>query len=216
MKALRCAIYCRVSTDGQSCEMQLAQLRPYMELRQWVGVGEYVDEGISGIKTSRPRLNDLMVDVKKGKIDIVLVWKFDRMGRNTVHLVSVLDDLRAHNVEFCSFSEQVDTSSALGKCIFTIIAALAELERSNILMRSRAGIENAKRRGVKFGRRKSWPLADNTIIESMVMEHGSLRKAARALGIPATTLRARWREVQANREAAPQQAQTEMEATACS
>ncbi len=199
MKPLRCAIYCRVSSDGQSCEMQLAQLRPYLLLRQWEPAGEYVDEGISGTKISRPRLNDLMADVKKGKIDIVLVWKFDRMGRNTVHLVSVLDELRAHGVEFCSFTEQIDTSSPMGKCMLTIIAALAELERSNILMRSKAGVENARKNGVVFGRKPKWQSIPLAAIEVEVIKAGSLRKAAPVIGMPLSTLRARWKEIQLNK-----------------
>ncbi len=196
MKPLRCAIYARVSTDGQSTEMQLEQLRPYLAVRQWKPAGEYVDEGVSGTKTSRPRLDALMADVKRGQIDIVLVWKFDRMGRNTVHLVSVLDELRAHGVEFCSFTEQIDTSTPMGKCMFTIIAAMAELERANILMRSAAGLENAKRKGTVLGRPRAHDHITNERIREAYETMGSLRKVAILLNVPLTTVRARWQEIQ--------------------
>ncbi len=202
MKPLRCAIYARVSTDDQSTDMQVKDLRPYIKARRWEAAGEYVDEGESGAKTSRPRFNDLMSDMKRGKFDIVLVWKFDRMGRNAAHLVSVLDDIRAHGVEFCSFTEQLDTSTPMGKCMFTIIAAMAELERSNILMRSRAGIENARRKGVRFGRPKAWASITDEKIQVGVELAGSLRKAAPAIGIPLSTLRARWKDIQQKKEEA--------------
>jgi DNA invertase Pin-like site-specific DNA recombinase len=142
---MRVAIYARVSTlNNQNPEVQLAELREYCQHRHWQIVGEYVDIGVSGSKDSRPELNKLMADAHKRRFDIVVVWKFDRFARSVSHLLRALETFRALRVEFCSFSENVDTSTPYGKMIFTVLGAVAELERSLIVERVRAGIRNAK------------------------------------------------------------------------
>jgi DNA invertase Pin-like site-specific DNA recombinase len=151
---MRVAIYARVSTigNGQSPEMQLRELREYVTRRGWELAGEYTDEGISGAKDSRPELNRLMEDAHKRRFDCVLVWKFDRFARSVSHLLRALEMFKAQGIEFISFSEQMDTSTPTGKMIFTVLGAVAELERSLIGERVRAGVRNARAKGKKLGR----------------------------------------------------------------
>ncbi len=151
---MRIAIYARVSTvgNGQSPEMQLRELREYCERRGWSLAGEYVDVGISGAKDSRPELNRLLADAHRRHFDAVVVWKFDRFARSVSHLLRALETFRALGVEFVSLSEQVDTSTPTGKMVFTVLGAVAELERSLIAERVRAGLRNAKAKGKVLGR----------------------------------------------------------------
>ena len=151
---MRAGIYARVSTSdkGQTPEMQLRELREFAKARGWEIVGEYVDTGVSGAKDSRPELNRLMADASKRKIDIVAVWKFDRFARSVSHLLRALEQFQALGIGFVSFSENVDTSTPMGKMVFTVLGAVAELERNLIAERVRAGLRNAKAKGKVLGR----------------------------------------------------------------
>ena len=125
----RVAIYARVSTSDQSTEVQLLDLRRYVADRRWQVFEEYCDDGISGSKDSRPALNKLMDDARKRRFDVVLVWRFDRFARSTKHLILALEEFRNLGIDFISYQENIDTSSPLGGAIFTIISAVAQLER---------------------------------------------------------------------------------------
>src|SRR5450755_2161202 len=151
---MRAAIYARVSTigHGQSPEMQLSELREQCVRRGWQIVGEYVDAGISGAKDRRPELDRLMQDAHKRKFDVVTVWKFDRFARSVSHLLRALDTFRILGVEFVSLSESLDTATPAGRMVFTVLGAVAELERSLIAERVRAGLRNARAKGTKLGR----------------------------------------------------------------
>jgi len=157
MKPRKCAVYARISTNNgqQSPDMQLRALREYCEARGLIVYREYVDEGFSGAKDSRPALNELMDDARKRKFDIVCVWKFDRFARSTRHLLSALDEFKNLGIDFISYSENIDTSTPLGKAVFTIVAAIGELERSLIVERVKAGLKAAKARGKRVGRPKT-------------------------------------------------------------
>jgi len=148
----RVAIYARVSTTDQSTDSQLLDLRRYVSDGDWNIFKEYVDEGISGTKDSRPALDDLMNDAKKRRFDVVLVWRFDRFARSTQHLMGALDDFQNLGIDFISYQENIDTSSSLGKAIFTIISAVAQLERDIISERVKAGLRRAKENGKTLGR----------------------------------------------------------------
>lgn len=148
------AIYARVSTvSAQSPEMQLNELREYCERRSWNLVGEYVDQGVSGSKDSRPELNRLMVDAHKRSFDVVAVWKFDRFARSVSHLLRALDTFKALGIEFVSLSESLDTATPAGRMVFTVLGAVAELERSLIAERVRSGMRNARAKGRRLGRK---------------------------------------------------------------
>src|SRR4051794_7610907 len=116
---MKVAIYARVSTSDQTTDLQLDSIREFSKARGFTIIGEYVDEGVSGATESRPALNKLMEDARKRKFDAVLVWKFDRFARSTRHLLSALDQFRCLGIEFLSYSENLDTSSAMGKAVFT-------------------------------------------------------------------------------------------------
>jgi DNA invertase Pin-like site-specific DNA recombinase len=163
VKQSRVAIYSRVSTSGQSPRMQVAELRDYCRNRNWKIVGEYIDSGISGAKDSRPELDNLMRDAHRRKFDLVAVWKFDRFARSVSHLLKALETFRSLGIEFVSLSEQIDTSTPAGKLIFTVLGAVAELERSLIGERIRAGLRNARAGGKRLGRAPLRDLSDSEI-----------------------------------------------------
>jgi DNA invertase Pin-like site-specific DNA recombinase len=150
----RVALYGRISTltHGQDPEMQLRELRQYAKARGWTIADEYVDRGISGSVESRPELNRLMADARKRKVDMVAVWRFDRFARSTRHLLAALDEFHSLGIQFVSYSENIDTTTPIGAAVFTIVAAVATLERDLIAERVRAGLRNARAKGVRLGR----------------------------------------------------------------
>lgn len=149
----RAAVYARVSTaNGQDPQMQVRELCEYCKRRGWPIVREYVDIGISGAKDRRPGLDRLIADAHKRKFEVIVVWKFDRFARSVSHLLRALETFRALGIEFVSLSEQVDTSTPTGKMIFTVLGAVAELERSLIAERVRAGLRHARAKGKRLGR----------------------------------------------------------------
>jgi DNA invertase Pin-like site-specific DNA recombinase len=187
---MRAAIYARVSTlNGQSPEMQLAELREYASRRGWNVFSEYVDIGVSGSKESRPELNRLMADAHRRQIDIVLVWKTDRFGRSLRHLVNALGDLDSYGVAFVSLRDNLDLSTPSGRLMFQIIGAMAEFERSLIQERVRAGLANSKRKGQILGRPKR--AVDREQILQLKSQGHSLRQIATSLGVGYGTVRSR-------------------------
>jgi len=132
--------------------MQTRELREYADRRGWTVAGEYVDEGFSGAKDRRPELDRLMQDAHKRRFDVVAVWKFDRFARSVSHLLRALDTFRILGIEFVSLSESLDTATPAGRMVFTVLGAVAELERSLIAERVRAGLRNARAKGKRLGR----------------------------------------------------------------
>lgn len=186
---MRVAIYARVSTRDQSCELQLRDLRTYCKARGFEAFREYIDIGQSGAKDSRPELNRLMDDARKRKFDAIVVWRFDRFARSTKHLLLALEEFRSLGIQFISYQENIDTSSALGQALFTIVSAVAQLERDLIRERVTAGIRNARASGKKLGRPKSGVLQADIL---NFREQGlSLRQIAAKLGVGYGTIRDR-------------------------
>src|SRR5882724_4271720 len=150
----RVALYARVSTlnGQQDPEMQLSELREYATRRGLSIHEEYVDQGVSGSKESRPALNRLMADAQRCRFDAVLVWKIDRFGRSLKHLVNSLADLSAYGIAFISLRDNLDLSTPSGRLMFQIIGAMAEFERALIQERVRAGLRNARAKGRRLGR----------------------------------------------------------------
>ncbi|MCZ6750563.1 MAG: recombinase family protein [Acidobacteria bacterium] len=150
----KAALYARVSTNNghQDPAMQLRELREYCERRGWQVFSEYVDAGISGSKEKRPELDRLMADAHRRQFDVLVVWKFDRFARSVSHLLRALENFQALGIEFVSLSEQMDTTTPAGKMVFTVLGAVAELERSLIVERVRAGIRNARAKGKRLVR----------------------------------------------------------------
>src|SRR3989304_6095729 len=152
----RAALYMRVSTKnhGQTTETQALALRDYATHRGLTIVEEYRDEGVSGSKDSRPALDRLMKDARARKFDVVIVARFDRFARSVSHLLRALEEFGHLGVDFISLSEAVDTSTPMGKMIFTVLGAVAELERNLIRERVVMGLDRAKRQGIRLGRPK--------------------------------------------------------------
>ena len=177
---MRTALYARVSTTDQSVEMQEADLKAFCMQRGFTVYGVYSDHGVSGTKERRPVLDALMADARKRKFDAVLVWRFDRFARSTKHLITALEELRHLGIEFISYQENIDTSSPLGKAMFTIVAAVAELERNIIVERIKGGLRRAKAMGKKIGR--PGLQMDTERIASLKTQGLSIRAIAKQVG----------------------------------
>jgi DNA invertase Pin-like site-specific DNA recombinase len=147
----RAALYCRVSTGDQHLETQLLDLREMAKQRGLEIVREYGDV-ISAAKSKRPGLDQLMSDARRHRFDVVLVAAFDSIARNVRHFLEVLDELNHLNIQFMSLRENIDTGGPLGRAMLTIIGAIAELERSLIVERVKAGMRRAKLEGRRIGR----------------------------------------------------------------
>jgi DNA invertase Pin-like site-specific DNA recombinase len=186
---MRVAIYARVSTanNGQDPTMQTRELREYAERRGWTVAGEYVDVGISGTRERRPELDRLMADAHRRRFDVIAVWKFDRMARSVSHLLRALETFNSLGIEFVSLSESLDTATPAGRMVFTVLGAVAELERSLIVERVRAGLRNARSKGKHLGRPRR-PL-DAAKVASLRSQGVSWRKIARQLGVSSRTAR---------------------------
>ncbi len=181
------AIYARVSTQDQSTESQLLDLRQYATSRGWSVFKEYTDNGVSGSTDNRPALRELMADAKKRRFGAVLVWRFDRMARSTKHLILALEEFRNLGIDFVSFQENIDTSSPLGSAIFTIISAVAQLERDIIRERVKMGLRRARENGKRLGRPQGTSL-DIEAASRLRREGMGLRQIAEKLGSSKTTV----------------------------
>jgi DNA invertase Pin-like site-specific DNA recombinase len=148
----RAALYCRVSTIDQHPETQLHDLRQFAANKGFQVVGEYTDHGYSGARARRPGLDRMMDDARRHRFDVVVVWSCDRLARSTRHLLQVLDELNGFGTQFLSQREAIDTDGPLGRAIIVIISAIAELERSLIIERVRAGMRRARLEGRQIGR----------------------------------------------------------------
>jgi DNA invertase Pin-like site-specific DNA recombinase len=183
----RAAIYARVSTsDKQDVTMQTRELHELCQRRGWTIAGEFVDIGVSGSKDSRPQLDKMMQDAHKRRFDVVAVWRFDRFARSVSHLLQALETFRTLGIEFVSFSEAIDTSTAVGKMTFTVLGAVAELERSLICERVRGGLRHARSKGTRLGR--PTVAVDVSQIAILRSSGRSEREIARQMGLSASTV----------------------------
>ena len=193
---------------GQDPEAQLQPLREMCRTRGWTIVHEYVDEGWSGASESRPAFDELMAaiaatDPKKPdtrKFDGVVVWKFDRFFRSTPHMLQVLDTFNAKRLEFLSLTEAIDTSTPMGRLVFTILAAIAEFERNLIRERTRAGLEAARARGRIGGRTRKLDEKQIREIRAMLRDpQVNVSDVAKRYGVSRTTVYTRVGVVQPER-----------------
>jgi DNA invertase Pin-like site-specific DNA recombinase len=187
---INAAVYARVSTlnGNQDPSMQTRELKEYCERRGWQVFDCYVDNGVSGKKDSRPQLNRMMQDAHERRFDVVVVWRFDRFARSVSHLLRALETFNSLGVQFVSLSEQVDTSTPTGRMVFTVLGAVAELERNLIVERVRAGLRHARAKGKRLGRPRVD--VDATQIESLRASGHSWRTIARTLGLSVGTVHA--------------------------
>ena len=180
---MKAATYVRVSTLDQEPDNQLHDLRRYVTARGWTAT-EYVDHGVSGAKDSRPGLNRLLADARRRKLDVVVCWRLDRLGRSLRHLVGLLDELQTLGVAFVSLAEGIDTTTPAGRLQMHILASVAQFERERIIERVKAGLARAKRQGRRLGR----PPRRVTERELVEVEGLPLREAARRLRVSKSVL----------------------------
>ncbi len=211
---MKIALYARVSTKSQQTEPQLVELRAYCERRGLTITSEYVDEGWSGAKEKRPALDRLMADAKRRLFDAVVVWKFDRFARSVSHLLRALENFQSLGLDFISLTEGVDTSTPTGRMIFTVLGAVAELERSLIKERVCSGIKSTQERlkhgsyrrsdgrlVTHIGRKKGWESLDLDAVRAQRTAGESWRSIAVAFGVPESTIRKYLRKEQSNANA---------------
>jgi DNA invertase Pin-like site-specific DNA recombinase len=185
------ALYARCSTQdkGQDPELQLVPLREYCQKRGLSIAGEYIDIGVSGTKDRRPKLDSLLDAARKRQIDLILVWKLDRFGRSLRQLVNTLEELSSLGVGFISYQDNLDMTTPQGRLMFHIIGAMAEFERELIRERVRAGIDNARRKGRRHGRKPNPPVDLARIIALHLKDPVlSVRKVAAAVGMKKSTV----------------------------
>lgn len=188
------ALYARVSTQDQKCDLQLTELRAFAARSGW-DVEEYVDQGVSGTKRSRPALNRLMADARMKRFGIVLVWKLDRFGRSLQQLVDNVQTLDQAGIRFVAVTQSIDTDqrSPMGKFLMHLFAAFAEFERDLIVERVKAGVAEAKRQGKHCGRPARVFRRDR--VAEMRSQGRSWRDIAWELKLPLTTVRESVRKV---------------------
>ena len=149
---MKAGLYLRVSTAEQTTLNQELELKKYCE-REGIEIFKiYKDEGISGAKTSRPQLDLMLQDMRNKCFEVVVVWKYDRLGRSTLHLLQVLEEMKNRNIRLIATSQHIDSSTPMGKYFITNLLALAEMEREMIVERIKLGLARRKAQGKKIGR----------------------------------------------------------------
>lgn len=203
----RVAIYARVSTDEQSPDAQLRDLREYVKTRQWDHVLEYVDHGESGSKDNRPAWSELWTQIRQRKINVVVVAAIDRVGRSLPHLVKILATVGELNVTLVGLRESFDLSTAAGRMMAGLFAVLADYELSLIKERTKAGMRAAKAKGKQIGPKKNY----FDVRKATEMRDRGLGqiKIARALGVGVGRVNA-W----ANEEYIPQALRSRLQSAA--
>lgn len=184
---MKAAIYARVSTDRQTHDSQLIELRDYCQRRGWE-IGKVYCDRISGSKFSRDGLNELMMDVRRGRVRAVVCFKLDRLGRSLAHLAQVIAELTSRNVALICSSQGIDTSddNPAGRLQLGVLMAVAEFEREIIRERVNAGLRATKAKGTRLGRPAT--LAKLEPVVRRLLEGGSgTRAIARELGIPTSS-----------------------------
>lgn len=171
------AAYLRVSTTEQTTglESQERVLRQYCEQNGIKNVEFFSDHGISGTKSSRPALDRMMVEVESGSVSTVVVYSFSRFARSTTHLLNALTKFKAKGVQFVSLTERIDTNSPVGMAMFSILAAISQLERDLIADRVKCGLANARAKGKLIGRKK---MRDSDLIRKLKKAGMSYRQIA--------------------------------------
>jgi len=186
---MKTAIYARVSTSDQNCEIQLVELRDYVARRGWEIAAEYVDAGFSGANASRPALDRLMADASRRAFDCVMVWKIDRFGRSVLHLSQQLATLTTYGVRFIAVSQALDTdaSNPSSRLMLTILAGVAEFEGEIIRERMLSGVRAAKANGKSLGRPRRVFRRDE-VVRLRDQEGLSWRMIAKQLALPVSTV----------------------------
>ena len=184
------AIYARVSTTkDQSCERQIVELKKIAENHGWSVVGVYTDEGISGAKKSRPALDQMMRDALTKKFDVVATLELSRLGRNVKNMCEIADLLKQKNINLFVKNQNIDTSTIVGELFFNIINSISQYERDLTRERIVSGLENAKRKGVKLGRKSNLNFQTKKMILDMKAKGVGIKKIASSTKVAPATIR---------------------------
>ena len=200
MKTKRAAIYARVSTDSQSCENQLRELRRVAAQNEWVVVDEYVDQGISGSKgrDKRPAFDALLNAAVRKDFDVVMAFSVDRLGRSLQHLIAFLGEIHSKGVDLYLHQQGVDTTTPAGTALFQMLGVFSQFERAMIRDRVKAGLARAKEKGRVGGRPPVSPKITQAILDKRTAGL-SIRKIAAEVGVGISTVQ---RTLKANQQAA--------------
>jgi DNA invertase Pin-like site-specific DNA recombinase len=181
----RAALYLRVSTGGQTTENQRLELEAMAARCGWTVIGIYEDAGISGAKgrDQRPAFDRLCRDAARRKIDVVMAWSVDRLGRSLQHLVQFLGDLHAGGVDLYLHQQGIDTTSPSGKAMFQMLGVFAEFERAMIRERVQAGLARARSQGKRLGRPPTAAATEQAILADLKAGALGMRKIAAKHGV---------------------------------
>jgi DNA invertase Pin-like site-specific DNA recombinase len=187
---VKVALYLRVSTPSQSTENQSLDLERVAAIRGWTIVDTYTDHGISGAKSrsGRPALDRLLKDAVRGKFGVIAVWSLDRLGRSLQHLIETVNELQAVGCDLYLHQQAIDTTTPAGKLAFSIFGAFSEFERSLIRERVRAGLDRARRNGIKLGRPTNLNDAVRSEIVALRAKDVPIRKIAAQLKVGTGTV----------------------------
>lgn len=185
MKKVSC--YVRTSTDSQTTKNQVRELKEYCKRQKWTIVKIYDDSGFSGSRNDRPALNQMLADARKGKFDIVVTWKIDRIARSTSELLRILSDIKNAGADFVSTTQAIDTSTSYGKMVMTFLGAVAEFEADIIKERVVAGLQRAKAEGKILGRPRAAAIDIGKALELRNKGYG-YKRIAKILNVPKSTL----------------------------
>lgn len=185
MKTKRCGIYIRCSTGFQNTDLQRAELLAYLEKRGWELHKIYDDVAFSGTSDKRPALQEMLRDCRSRKIDVVLIWKLDRLFRSLSHLLIVLQEWKELGIELISLKDSLDMSSSAGKLLLHLIGCFAEFEADLIKARVNAGLENARKKGIRLGRP---PQLDHAKVLELRKQGLTMRKIGEEFGVSAAAI----------------------------
>ncbi len=188
-KAMRAAIYLRVSTAGQDVANQRRELEAAAAARGWEIAKVYADEGISGAKgrDKRPQFDLMLQDAVRRSFDVLMTWAVDRLGRSLPDLIGCMQELHGARVDLFLHQQAIDTTTPAGKAMFGMLGVFAEFERSMIQARVHAGLDRARAAGVKLGRKPTSPKVEKAIRERLTAGVGMLKIAAE-LGVGSGTV----------------------------
>jgi DNA invertase Pin-like site-specific DNA recombinase len=180
---VKCVIYLRVSTKSQDTSNQLQPLKEYVERMGYELVGVYEDFGVSGVRSSRPQLDQMMLDGRRRKYSMILSWSVDRVGRDLRSLLNFCNEMNELGINLYFHNQNIDTSTNMGKMFFNILGSISEFERTLMIERIKCGLERVKKSGKKLGR----PTSMNDGIRNAILllkEKGcGVRETCRQLGI---------------------------------